>query len=101
MIGIIIYLVDPVRHGPLGQINLTANNRLDPGGFRRLVEINTAVHDPMIGNGNGRLTQLLDPVHHAADTASAVQKTVFRMNMKMYKTHDTISLAISTNFLSL
>ena len=81
MIGIIIHTVDTVGNGAAGHIDLTANNRLDTGSFCRLIEIDTAIHNAMVGNGNGGLSQFLDPVHHTADAAGAIQEAVFCMNM--------------------
>ena len=81
MIGIVIHTVDTVSNGAAGHIDLAANDRLDTGSLRSLVEINTAIHNAMVSNGDCRLSQFLDPVHHAADPAGAVQEAVFCMNM--------------------
>ena len=100
VIWVIIDAVDPVFHPPPGNIDLTADNRLDTGFFRRLIKIDTTVHYAMVCNGNGGLSQFLYPIHHAADTARTVKKAVFGMDMQMYKAHFTASFASSTSFFS-
>ena len=81
MIRFIINAVDTIRHAAAGYIHLTADDGLHCCSLGGLVEINTAVHDTVVGDGNGTLAQLLHPIHHAADAAGTVQKAVFRMNM--------------------
>jgi hypothetical protein len=81
MVRIIVNSVDPVRHPAAGNINLTADDRFHTGSLRRLIKINTAIHDTVVRNGNGILTQLLYPVHHAVYPACSVKEAVFCMNM--------------------
>ena len=100
MIRIIVDLMDTISHGATGQVHFAADNGLDAGSFCRLIKVDTAVHDTVVGNGNGGLAKLLDTVHHALNAASTVQKAVFRMNMQMNKTHLTASFKISTSFFS-
>ena len=81
MVGVIIDAVDTVGHIPAGNVHLAADNGLDIcclGGF---IEIDTAVHNTVVGDGDGILTKLLHPVHDAADPAGTVQEAVFRMHM--------------------
>ena len=94
MIRVIVHTVNAVGNGTAGHIDLTADNRFDTGCFCRLIKVNTAVHNAVIRDGNGGLSQFLYPVHHAADAACSVQEAVFRMNMQMYKTHFSASFAI-------
>ena len=94
MVWIVVNSMDTILHFSPGHINLTANNGLNPGGFGGLVKIDTAIHDTMVGDGNGLLPQLLHPLHHGVDPAGTVQKTVLGMNMKMNKTHTVTSLDI-------
>jgi hypothetical protein len=100
MVRIVIDTVDSVFHTTAGHIDLTADNGLDACSLGGLIEVDTAVHDAMIRNGNCILADLLQPVHHAANAAGAVKKAVFGMYMQMNKTHCTASFAISTNFFS-
>ena len=78
------HLVRPV---PRGNVDLTANDGVDVLGHAGFIEIHTAVHDPVVGNGHRRLSQLLHPFHQALDAAGAVQQGIFRMQMQMYKGH--------------
>ena len=98
MVGFVIHAVDSVLHPPPGYINLTADDGLDSRLFCLFIKIDTAVHHPMIRQGDGILAQLLHPVHHGADAAGAVQKTVFRVDMQMHKTHGVASVASCISF---
>ena len=100
VIRVIVHAVDPIAHLSPGDINLTANDGLDPGGFGGFVKINTAVHHAMVCNGNGVLPQLLYPVHHPVNPAGTVQETVFCMHVQMNKTHTFSSDASSTSLFS-
>ena len=73
MVGVIVDPVDPVGHAPSGDVDLAADDGLDPGGFGGLIKIDTAVHHAVVGDGNGGLPQLLDPIHDAVNAACAVQ----------------------------
>ena len=66
-------------------IDLAADDGLDPGLFRRAVKINGAVHDAVVGQRDGALADLLHAVHHGADAARAVKQAVFGMKMKVCK----------------
>ena len=79
MPGLIVQLVDLVKAAAGRHIQLTADDGLDPGLFGGLVEIHAAVHDTVIGDGNGGLSQFLHPLHQRAQTAGAVQQAVFGM----------------------
>ena len=96
MVGVVVQTVDTIRHFPARHIDLAADNRLDTRCLGRFIEIDTAVHDAVIRQGNGRLTKLLDPVHHAVNAAGAVQKAVLAMDMQMCKTHCAASFAMAT-----
>ena len=100
MIRAVVDAVYPVLHGSPGNVHLAANDGLDARCLGGFIKVNTAIHDTMVCNGNGRLTQLLNPVHHATDAASTIQKAVFRVDMQMYKTHLIASLESSTSFFS-
>ena len=87
MVGIIVDAMHPIRHGSAGQIYLAANNRLDACSLGRFIEINAAIHHTVIRNRDGCLSQLFDPIHHAADPAGTVKEGVFRMDMQMHEAH--------------
>ena len=44
-------------------IDLAADDGLHARRLRRLVKVNCAVHDAVVGDGDRVLPQLLDPVH--------------------------------------
>ena len=69
----------------LRHINLTAENRLDAGLQCRLVKFHRTIHRTVVGDGNAVHPQLLYPLHKLLYLSRAVQKAVFRMNMKMRK----------------
>ena len=79
MVGVVVQPVHLVRHAPPGNVDLAADDGLDPGGLGGFVEIDAAVHDPVVGDGNGGLAQLLHPVHQAVDAAGPVQEAVLTM----------------------
>ena len=79
MPGLIVQLVDLVKAAAGSHVQLAADDGLDPGLFGGLVEIHAAVHDAVVCNGNGGLSQLLHPLHQRAQTAGAVQQAVFGM----------------------
>ena len=81
MIGIGIHAMHLVMPCPPGHIDLTADNRLDTGFLCRTVKINDTIHDAMICDGNGILSDVLHMLHHAPDTAGTVQQTEFGMYM--------------------
>ncbi len=68
-----------------GNVDLAADDGLDPLFFGRLIKIHTAVHHAVIRNGNGRLPQCFYALHQPLNPAGAVQKAVFRMQMQMCK----------------
>ena len=75
--------VDFIEAGAGGHIDLTADNRLDACLFCGLIELDTAVHDAVVRDGDGALTTLLDAVHKLVDTAGTVQQAVFGMDVEM------------------
>ena len=81
MVIVVVNAVDPVSPASGGHIDLAANDRLNPRFLRCLIEVDDAVHCPVIGDGNGSLAQLLHPAHELFDPARAIQQAVFRMNM--------------------
>ena len=74
-----------VLHPPRSRVYLAADNRMNSLFFAFPPEINDAEHDAVIRNGQRIHSQFLRPRHNVPDPGSAVQKTVFRMYMKMCK----------------
>ena len=77
-----IYLI---KAGTGGHIDLTADDGLDACLFCSLVKLHTAVHNAVVGAGNGSLTALFYAVHQLVNAAGTIQQTVFRMNMQVDK----------------
>ena len=73
MVGVVINSMNPVGHAPSGDVDLTAYDGLDPGGFGGLIKIDAAVHHAVVGDGNGGLPQFFDPIHDAVNAARAVK----------------------------
>ena len=90
MIRLRIQLVDPVEARAARHIDLAPDDRLDPVLFRRAVKIDHAVHDAVVGDGDGLLPLPAHGFHQAADPAGSVQQAVFRMKMQMNESaHDS------------
>ena len=87
MIGLAVERIHLVKARSRRDIDLAADDRLDPGGLRGLVEINDAVHHAVIRQGDGLLPKLLDTGHHVLDAARAVKQAVFRVDVQMDKSH--------------
>ena len=77
MIRLIIHAEYTVLHTASCNIDLAANDGLDTGILGSLIKIDTAIHNTVVCNGDGALTQFLDTVHHAVNAACAVQQAVF------------------------
>ena len=75
--------VDFIEAGAGGHIDLTADDGLDACLFCGLIELDTAVHDAVVRDGDGALAALLDAVHKLVDTAGTVQQAVFGMDVEM------------------
>ena len=70
-----------VAHVPGRHIYLAANDGLDPRRKAGLVKGHRAVHDPVVGDGQGGLPQGLGLFRDLVDTAGPVQQGIFRMYM--------------------
>ena len=81
----------PVKTGSRRHIDLTAQNRPDSLRPALLVEINSAVHHPVIGDGRAVHSQFFYPGYIFLYFIRAVQKTVLCMRVKMRKIHVTPS----------
>ena len=74
-----------IRHRARSHIHFTTDNRLYPRRLRRAVKVDNPVHYAVVRYGNSRLTELLCALAKPVYTAGTVEKTVFAVNMKMYK----------------
>ena len=80
-----------VRHVPGGHIDLAADDGLDARGLASLIKGHRAVHDPMVGDGDGGLPHVPGGLRQPVHPAGAVQQGVFRMHMQMNKSHSCVS----------
>ena len=78
-------LVHLIKAGAGGHIDFAADDGLDARLFGCLVELHTAVHDTVVGAGDGILAALLHPVHQLVDAAGTVQQAVLRVDVQMDK----------------
>ena len=64
MVGFFVDAVDLVEARAAGDIDLAADDGLDPGLLCCAVKVDRAVHDAVVGQGDGLLADLLHTVHH-------------------------------------
>ena len=76
-----VQLVDLVKAGAGGHVDLAPDDGLDPRRLAGLVEVDHAVHHAVVGDGHRALPQVLHPLHQPPDAARAVQKAILRMDM--------------------
>ena len=84
-----------VKPGIRRNVHLAAEHRIDVRFFAGTVKINDAVHHAVIRDRRAVHAQFLDTLHIFFDLVGAIQKTVFRMSVKMYKRHDFLSCCCS------
>ena len=76
-----------------GEVDLAAEDRFHPRArFRlhlvaRIRKLRHARHNAMVGNGHRRHTQIGCALHHVVDLGGTVEQRVFRMVMKVDKSH--------------
>ena len=70
-------------------VDLAADDGMDPLFFARAVEIDHAVHHAVVGDGKGIKALALRRLRDLTDAARAVEQAVFGMNMKMCEWHFT------------
>ena len=87
MPGAAVHLVHLVKPGPGRHIDLAANDGLDPLGLAGLIKVHRPVHDAVVGDGHGGLSQFPYAPYQSWDPAAAVQKRIFRVDVKMGKSH--------------
>ena len=68
-------------------IYLASDNGIDAFFFCRLIKIDHAVHDAVIGNSRSRHAELFDPAYVLGDLIGTVQKRILCMDVKMCERH--------------
>ena len=71
--------------GPMGNVGLHAQDGLDPLLLALPIEIDDAVHDPMVRDGKGRLAQSLCPGDQSWDAGRPIQQGILGMDMQMHE----------------
>ena len=87
MPGLGVIFMNFVEPGAAGHIHLAPDDRMDALCFAGPVEVDGSVHDPVVGDGHRRLAHFPDAGRKVPDAAGTVQQAVFRMHMKMHKSH--------------
>ena len=77
--------VDLVKPAAGGHIDLAADDRPDAGRLGRIVKLDTAVHDAVVGDGHSILAKLLQTRKQPVDAAGAVEQAVFGMQVQVGK----------------
>ena len=72
-----------VAHGPGREIHLAADNRLDPGFLRRLVELDSPEHVAMVGHRHRRHPVASGFFHQVLDADRAVEQRILRVQMEV------------------
>lgn len=95
LVGLALLVAQPAAR----DVDLAADDGLDPGGFGGFIKVNTAVHHAVVGDGTGGHAKRLDALDELWNAARAVQQGIFRVQMQVGETHGTSSDKI--NFLSI
>ena len=70
---------------PAGDVSLDADDRLDPGLARLLIELHGPEQHAMVGERERRHLQLRRARDHARDRAGAVQQRIIAMVVEVYE----------------
>ena len=71
----------------IDDVHLIADNRLDPCPLAQLQQLDGAIHDPMVGQGQGWHAQLFGTLNHGRQLGRAVQQAVIAVVVERYKCH--------------
>ena len=82
-----VQLMDPVGAASGGHIDLTAKNGLDALCFAGFVKVHHTIHNPVVGDGNRWLAQLLDPLDQQGNAAGPIQQRKLGMDVQVDKGH--------------
>ena len=82
-----IKLVNLIESRPCRNINFTADYRLYTVLFGTFVKIYYAVHISVVGYRHCRLSEFFRPLYQFRYRTFAIEQTVRRVRMKMYKAH--------------
>ena len=80
-VGVEFWITAQKRPG--GHVGLHADDRVEPGFFRPQVELDHAVHRPVVSDGHGRHLQLLGPGDEGRDSAMTVEEAVLGVQVEV------------------
>ena len=96
---VVALVLDRLGLAVVHEIGLEAQNRLDSVLLAGLVELDRAIHDPVIGEPEGRLAELRGPLRQGVDFARAIEQRVFAVDMQMCaggRAHRNVQLRFRT-----
>ena len=76
-------VADRLRLEVVDEVGLEAENRLDPVLLAGLVELDGAVHDPVVGEPESGLAELRGALRQGVDLARAVEQRVLAVDVQM------------------
>ena len=85
MILALVFLWITVKARAVRQIRLEADDGLDAGFLGRVVKLNDAEHDAVIGDGQRRLAHLFGARDQLGNLAQPVEKRIFSMHVQVDK----------------
>jgi hypothetical protein len=71
----------------VNDVHLIANDGLDAFSFTYLQQLNRAVHDAVIGEGDRIHPQFQGPIHQRIDMASTIEQAVVAVDVQTNKSH--------------
>ena len=79
--------VIPIKAGSRRHINLTAEYGLNACRLGRLIKIDHAVHNAVVGHGECRLSQVFCALNELRYLSGAVKQRIFRVYVQMCECH--------------
>ena len=91
MVGIAVGASLFLEPGSGGDIDLLADDRIDVRGPGLQIELNGAVHHPVVGESDRRHAGLGRQANHVRDPAGAIEQAEFRVRVEVDEAHATRS----------
>jgi len=85
MIGRVAHRIGSILYRSRRHVSLHADNRLDPGGRRRLVKFDRPVQVPVVGNRDRRHFHSGRFLHQFLHPHRAIEKRIFGVQVEMYE----------------
>ena len=84
VVALLLFLLG-VINGAIDDIHLIADDRLDARLGAELQQLDGAIHDAVVGQGQGRHAQLQGPLHHRRQLAGPIQEAVVAVVVERYE----------------